>query len=175
MAQQAGEERTLGQLVADAGREMSELVRYEIALAKAELRSEVKHVGLAGGLFAVAGYLAFLASILLVIAAGFGLVAAGLSPWLGFLVLAVALLLLTAVLALVGKSRISRLRPPERTNRSLKALAELKPGTPNGVVPGAVVAADRPATDRGVADRMAGNGVATNGARRDGPQEAGPR
>lgn len=128
MAQQSDTERTLGQLVADASREMSELVRYELALAKAELRSEVKHVGLAGGLFAVAGYLAFLASILLVIAAGFGLVAAGLSPWLAFLVLAVALLLLTAVLALIGRSRIGRMKAPERTNRSLKALAELKPG-----------------------------------------------
>jgi hypothetical protein len=169
MAQQAGEERTLGQLVADASREMSELVRYEVALAKAELRSEVKHVGLAGGLFAVAGYLAFLASILLVIAAGFGLVAAGLSPWLAFLVLAAALLLLTAILALVGKRRISHLKPPERTNRSLKALAELKPGTPNGVVPGDVVP-----TGRAIDDRVTGNGVAGHTAQ-DGPQEAGPR
>jgi Putative Actinobacterial Holin-X, holin superfamily III len=134
MAQQAGEERTLGQLVADASREMSELVRYEMALAKAELRSEVKTAGLAGGLFAVAGYLAFLASILLVIAAGFGLVAAGLEPWLAFLILAGALLLITLLLALIGRGRIRGMKPPERTIRSTKALAELKPGahTVNG-------------------------------------------
>lgn len=147
MAQQAGEERTLGQLVADASRELSELVRYEVALAKAELRSEVKGVGLGAGLFAVAGYLAFLASILLVIAGGYGLVAAGLAPWLAFLVLALALLLVTAVLALVGRSRLTRLKPPVRTNRSLKALAELKPGAPapngsNGTGPGSPTARD---------------------------------
>ena len=128
MVQQAGEERTLGQLVADAGRELSELVRYELALAKAELRGEVRKAGLAGGLFAVAGYLVFLASILLVIAAGFGLVAAGLTPWLAFLVLAAALLLVTAVLALVARGRIRRMKAPERTLRSTRALAELKPG-----------------------------------------------
>lgn len=127
MTQQAGEERTLGQLVADASREMSDLVRCEVALAKAELRTELKHAGLAGGLFAVAGYLAFLASILLAIAAGYGLVAAGLAPWLAFLVLAVALLLVTVILALVGKARISGLKAPERTIRSTRALAELRP------------------------------------------------
>lgn len=137
MAQQAGEERTLGQLVADASREMSDLIRCELALAKAELRTEVKRAGLAGGLFAVAGYLAFLASILLAIAAGYGLVAAGLAPWLAFLVLAVALLLVTVILALVGKARISGMKAPERTIRSTRALAELRPNAaaappPNG-------------------------------------------
>ena len=137
MAQQAGEERTLGQLVADASREMSDLIRCELALAKAELRTEVKRAGLAGGLFAVAGYLAFLASILLTIAAGYGLVAAGLAPWLAFLVLAVALLLVTVILALVGKARISGMKAPERTIRSTRALAELRPNAaaappPNG-------------------------------------------
>ena len=137
MAQQAGEERTLGQLVADASREMSDLVRCELALAKAELRTELKRAGLAGGLFAVAGYLAFLASILLTIAAGYGLVAAGLAPWLAFLVLAVALLLVTVILALVGKARISGMKAPERTIRSTRALAQLRPtaaaaAPPNG-------------------------------------------
>lgn len=162
MAQQADEERTLGQLVADASREMSELVRYEVALAKAELRSEVKHVGLAGGLFAVAGYLAFLSSILLVIAAGYGLVAAGLSAWLAFLVLAVALLLLTAVLVLIGRSRIGKVKAPQRTNRSLKALAELKPAAPNG-------------GPEGSPNGATANGRPADGIRPDGPPGAGPR
>lgn len=123
------EERTLGQLVADATNEMSGIVRAEIALAKAELRADVKNGAVGGALFGVAGYLAFLASILLVIAAGFGLVRAGLDAWLAFLIVAVVLLLLAGVLALVGKSRVSKVGPPERTIRSTKeTLAAIKPG-----------------------------------------------
>jgi len=123
------EERTLGQLVADATNEMSGIVRAEIALAKAELRADVKNGAVGGALFGVAGYLAFLASILLVIAAGFGLVRAGLDAWLAFLIVAVVLLLLAGVLAFVGKARVSKVGPPERTIRSTKeTLAAIKPG-----------------------------------------------
>ncbi len=96
------EERTLGQLVAQASDDLSGIVRAEIALAKAELRGDVKNAALGGGLFGAAGYLGLLASILLVIAAAYGLVAAGLSPWLAFLIVAVVLLLIAGVLALVG-------------------------------------------------------------------------
>jgi hypothetical protein len=123
------EERTLGQLVADATNEMSGIVRAEIALAKAELRADVKNGAVGGALFGVAGYLVFLASILLVIAAGFGLVRAGLDAWLAFLIVAAVLLLLAGVLAFVGKSRVSKVGPPERTIRSTKeTLAAIKPG-----------------------------------------------
>ncbi len=123
------EERTLGQLVAQASDDLSGIVRAEIALAKAELRADVKNAALGGGLFGAAGYLGLLASIVLVIAAAYGLVAAGLSPWLAFLIVAVVLLVLAGILALVGKSRLGRLGPPERTIRSAQAtIAAVKPG-----------------------------------------------
>jgi hypothetical protein len=120
-------ERTLGQLVAEASRDLTTIVRSEVALAKAELRSDVA-AGVAGAaMFVAAGVLAFLALILLLIAAAFGLVAAGLDAWLAFLIVAAVLLLLTAVLALVGKSRLSRVGPPERTARTAKeTVASLK-------------------------------------------------
>jgi hypothetical protein len=124
------EERTLGQLVAQASDDLSGIVRAEIALAKAELRGDVKNAALGGGLFGAAGYLGLLASILLVIAAAYGLVAAGLSPWLAFLIVAVVLLLIAGVLALVGKSRLGKLGPPERTIRNAQAtIAAVKPGS----------------------------------------------
>ncbi len=124
------EERTLGQLVAQASDDLSGIVRAEIALAKAELRGDVKNAALGGGLFGAAGYLGLLASILLVIAAAYGLVAAGLAPWLAFLIVAVVLLLIAGVLALVGKSRLGKLGPPERTIRNAQAtIAAVKPGS----------------------------------------------
>jgi hypothetical protein len=123
------EERTLGQLVADATQDVSEIVRAEVALAKAELAVSAKNGAMAGGMFGAAGYLAFLASILLVIAAAYGLAAAGLRPWAAFLIVAGGLLVLAAILALIGRSRISRIGPPQRAIRSTKeTLAAVKPG-----------------------------------------------
>jgi hypothetical protein len=131
----ANTERTLGQLVAQATQDVGELVRAEIALAKAELADGVKNGALAGGLFGAAGYLALLASILLTIAAAYGLVAAGLAPWLAFLIIAAACLLLAVVLALIGRSRASRVGPPERAIRNAKETiatvsASARPGPP---------------------------------------------
>jgi hypothetical protein len=117
-------ERTLGQLVAEASRDLSTIVRYEVALAKAELKRDVVAGVVGAALFLVAGVFAFLALILLLIAAAYGLVAAGLAPWLSFLVVAAALLLVTAILALVGRSRLKKIGPPERTVRTSKQTVE---------------------------------------------------
>jgi Putative Actinobacterial Holin-X, holin superfamily III len=123
------EERTLGQLVAQASDDLSGIVRAEVALAKAELRTDAKNAAVGGGLFGAAGYLGVLATVALVIAAAYGLVAAGLAPWLAFLIVAVVLLLLAGILALVGRSRMRKLGPPERTIRSAKdTIAAVKPG-----------------------------------------------
>ena len=122
-------ERTLGQLVAQASDDLSGIVRAEIALAKAELRVDAKNAALGGGLFGAAGYLGVLASVTAVITVAYALVAAGLSPWLAFLIITVALLVIAGILALVGRSRIKKVSPPERTIRSTKeAIAAVKPG-----------------------------------------------
>ena len=122
-------ERTLGQLVADATHDISSIVQGEIALAKAELGADVKKAGVGAGLFAAAGLFAFLALILLLIAAAFGLVAAGLAPWLSFLIVAGVLLVVGAILALVGKSSISKVKgKPERTIKNAQeTIAVIRP------------------------------------------------
>jgi hypothetical protein len=126
------EERTLGQLVAQASDDLSGIVRAEIALAKAELRADVKNVAVGGGLFGAAAYLGLLASIVFVICVAYALVAAGLAPWLAFLIVGVALLLLAGLLALIGRSRLTKLGPPERAIRSAKeTIAAVKPGSPS--------------------------------------------
>jgi hypothetical protein len=123
-------ERTLGQLVAEATADVQEIVRAEIALAKAELAQDAKRVGVGAGMFGAAGYLAFLATIVLTISAGYGLTEAGLPAWAAFLILGVALLLVAGLLAVIGKGQVSKVRPPERTIRSTKAaIAAVKPGS----------------------------------------------
>ena len=51
----AGDGQSLGDLVALAAKDVSQLIRYEIDLAKSELMDDVQRVGLAGGLSATAG------------------------------------------------------------------------------------------------------------------------
>jgi len=124
-------ERTLGQLVADATTDISSIVRSEVALAKAEMSADAKRAGLGTGLFAVAGVFAFLSLILLLIAAAYGLVAAGLAPWLAFLIVAVALLLVGAIMVLVGKHSFENLKgKPERAIKSTQdTIAAIRPSS----------------------------------------------
>ena len=130
-SQSDASERTLGQLVADATHDISSILRGEIALAKAEVGADAKKAAAGGGMLAAAGVFAFLALILLLIAAAFGLVAAGLPPWLSFLIVAAVLLVVGAVLALVGKSSISKVKgKPERTIKNAQdTIAALKPSS----------------------------------------------
>ncbi|NLT55055.1 MAG: phage holin family protein [Actinomycetales bacterium] len=112
------EDRTLGQLVAAATAEVSDVLRYEVALAKAELAASARNGLLAGSLFGAAGYLLALASVTVCIAAGYGLVAAGLAAWAAFLVVTGSLLLLAALLVAVGVWRARKVGPPRRAART---------------------------------------------------------
>jgi hypothetical protein len=122
-------ERTLGQLVADATHDISSIMRDEIALAKAEIGADAKKAGAGAALLAAAGVFAFFALILLLIAAAYGLVAAGLAPWLSFLIVAVILLVAGATLALVGKRSVGKIKgKPERAIKNAQeTIAAIRP------------------------------------------------
>ncbi len=124
-------ERTLGQLVASATQDISTIVRSEIQLAKAEITADAKKAGQGAALVSIAGVFAFLALILLLISAAYGLVALGLSPWLAFLIVAVALLVIGAICVLVARSAFQKIQgKPERTIKSTQQTIEaIKPGS----------------------------------------------
>ena len=124
-------ERTLGQLVAEATQDISSIVRSEVALAKAEMAADAKKAGLGVGMFATAGVFAFLALILLLIAAAYGLVAAGLPPWAAFLIVAGVLLVIGAILVLAGKHNFDNLKgKPERAIKSTQdTIAAVRPSS----------------------------------------------
>lgn len=116
-------EQTLGALFSDASRDLSALVRDEIELAKSEIRFDVKNGVKGGAMFGAAAFVGVLALILLLIAAAEGLVALGVPRWLAYLIVAVVLLVIAAVLILVGKKAVSKVGPPERTIRTSKDTA----------------------------------------------------
>jgi membrane protein implicated in regulation of membrane protease activity len=74
-------------------------------------------------MFGAAAFLGVLALILLLFAAAYGLVAAGLDASIAFLLVAVLLLVIAGVLALVGKKAVAKVGPPERTIRTGKETA----------------------------------------------------
>lgn len=118
------DEPTVGQLVANASRDLSSLVRGEIALAKAELKTTAVAAGTGAGMFGGAAFLALLAIILLSIAAAYGVSALGLHPALSFLIVAVVFLLIALVLALIGKRQLGKAKGPQRTIETSKESVE---------------------------------------------------
>lgn len=123
---QNGSEPTVGQLVANASRDLSTLIRSEIQLAQAELKRSAQAAGVGAGMFAGAAVLALISIPLLTIAAAYGLVAAGLHPAIAFLIVAGFFLLLAAVLVFVGIRQLKKAKPPKRaiqtSKESLKAI-----------------------------------------------------
>jgi hypothetical protein len=116
-------QQSLGQLFAEASRDLSSLVHDEIELAKAEIRRDVKDALTGGAMFGAAAFVTVLAVILLSIAAAYGLVAAGLHPGWAFLIVAGVYLLGAVVFALMGKRAVSKVGPPQRTIRTSKETA----------------------------------------------------
>jgi uncharacterized membrane protein YqjE len=114
----AGGDQSLGDLVALAAKDVSQLVRYEIDLAKTELKGDVKRVGLAAALAGVAGFVGCLILVLLCIAFAYGLVALGIWQWAAFLIVAGACVLLAggAVgIAFLKVRHLSGLRKTRKT------------------------------------------------------------
>ena len=111
-----GQERTLGQLVAQATQDISTLVRGEIALAKLEISAQVKKAGLGGALLAAAGVVAFYSVYFIFTTIAEALEALGLARWLSYLIVTVFMLLIAGVLALLGIRKMKTVEPkPERT------------------------------------------------------------
>ncbi|MFK0259181.1 phage holin family protein [Streptomyces sp. NPDC090445] len=118
-----GAERTLGQLVASATAEMSALVHDEIALAKAELREDVRR-GTTGGIaISIAGVFALFSLPVLSFAAAYGIHNLGLGLAWSFLIVGVAFLLFAGLLALIAVNKFKKVKPPEKTIASVKETA----------------------------------------------------
>lgn len=117
----------VGDIIKNITDDVKLLVQDQVELAKAELTPAAKKGGTGLGLFGVAGYFALSASILLYVAAAFGLVNAGLAPWLAFLIVGVALLLIAGILGGVGYLVVRKIKGPDRTIAQAKqSVAEVK-------------------------------------------------
>jgi uncharacterized membrane protein YqjE len=112
---------TTGELVTRLSTQISELVRGELALAKAELAAKGKRAGIGAGLAGAAGVLA-LYGLGALVATAIGVLYIWLPLWAAALIVAVLIFIVAGVLGLLGKNQIQRATPPvpENTVDSVK-------------------------------------------------------
>jgi uncharacterized membrane protein YqjE len=126
-------EPSIGDLVTQAVRDVTQLLKCELALAKMELRDDAKRLGLAAALLAITAFTGCQILVLLCFAFAYGLVALGIWIWAAFLIVAGVCLLLSAlaVLIVIVKVRgVSGLRKTRQTVQADLALLKRDEDTP---------------------------------------------
>ena len=114
------DQQSLGDLVALAAKDVSQLIRYEISLAKSELRMDARRVGIIGALSGFSAVALSLMLVMLCFAYAYGLYAAG-APgglWGAFLwvfLTLVVLFLIACGVAYLVMQRISGMRLTRKT------------------------------------------------------------
>lgn len=118
--QQTRQEPSLGQLFADLTREMTTLVRQEVALATTEMSQKASDVGRNVGFLAVGGAVAY-AGFLAIVAAVIVLLAQVIPAWLAALVVGVAVAAGGYLLVQKGLEALKQVDlKPRQTVESLK-------------------------------------------------------
>ncbi|MCU1692437.1 MAG: hypothetical protein JWM64_1528 [Frankiales bacterium] len=113
-------DQSLGELVAHATADLSQLLRQEVQLAKVEIKQEVAHVGKGAGMLGGAGFAGVFALVFLSISAAYGISWLGVPLGCAFFTVGLLYLVAAAVLALGGKKNLSKVGPPERTISTVK-------------------------------------------------------
>lgn len=131
------EKQSLGSLVSGITEDLSALLRGEIELAKTEVRETVQTASKGGGLLAGAALFGFLTLVFLLVTLAWGLVQLGLPTWAGFGIVALLLLIITAVLGLVGKKKLDEMQAQGGLVRTQASIEEAKATLSRKVPPAA--------------------------------------
>ena len=105
---------TTGELVSRLSDEISQLVRDELELARAEVTGKAREAGIGAGIFGAAGILALYGGGVLIATAILAL-ALALDAWLAALIVGVVLLAGAGIAALLGRRRLGNAAPPVPT------------------------------------------------------------
>ena len=115
----AGADQSLGDLVALAAKDVSQLIRYEIDLAKTELRDDAKRVGMAAAGIGLAAFVGCLVLVLLSFALAYGLITLGIWRWAAFLIVSGTYVLLAAVVVGIVLLRVRNLSGLRETRKTV--------------------------------------------------------
>ena len=117
-------EQTIGGLVTDVTTQLSNLVRAEVELAKAEVTAEVRKGVTGSAFFAVAATIG-LFSLFYFFFALAELLSLWLLRWVAFAIVFALMVLLAAVFGFLGYRKVRKIRKPERTIESLRESAQV--------------------------------------------------
>jgi hypothetical protein len=125
---------SVGELIGEVSRDLSTLMRQELALAQAEIKQEATKTGKAAGGFAAAGFAGYMTLLFLSIALWWALHHVVGHSW-SALIVAVVWGIVGAIGYAVGRRKLREVNPtPERTVDTLKnvpdALKGQRGGTP---------------------------------------------
>ncbi len=115
----AGADQSLGDLVALAAKDVSQLIRYEIDLAKTELKGDAQRVGIAVAGMGLAAFGGCLVLVMLCFALAYGLITLGIWPWAAFLIVAGTLVLLAVVAVGIAVLLLRRLSGLSKTRETV--------------------------------------------------------
>jgi uncharacterized membrane protein YqjE len=126
-------DQSIGDLVSVAARDISQLVRFELDLAKLELKDDAKRVGIGAALVGIALFAACLVLMLLCFAFAYGLNTLGIWLWASFLIVAGTCVLIIGGAALIAWQMVRRVTGMRKTRSSLaddvSLLRHRKPST----------------------------------------------
>lgn len=118
------DDASIGQLISEITDDMSQLMRQELELAKAELREEAIKAGKGAAMYGGAGFAGYLTIVLLSFAAVFGIGSAIGLGW-GALIIAGVWAVIAAVLFARARTQMRKVDPkPRRTMETLKEDAQ---------------------------------------------------
>lgn len=143
-------EPVLTDVIRDITDDVRTIVRGEIELAKAEMTPQLKRAGVGAGMFGTAGYLAIQATTLIFVAIGLALGAlydTFMPPvWaftLGFITLAIVLLIIAAVLVLIGRNKVQISGPTATVDSAQRSLDAVLTGVDRANANVAAIASGR--------------------------------
>lgn len=113
-------DRSLGELVAQLGDDLSSLLSTQVEIAKVEIKNEATKAAKGSGMLAGAAVVALVAAVLLSVALAWGL-AESLDPWVGFLIVGLVWAAGGVALGLAGKKHLDATKGPEHTMAEIQA------------------------------------------------------
>ncbi len=124
----AGGDQSLGDLVALAAKDVSQLIRFEIDLAKTELKGDARRVGVAAAAVGMAAFVGCLVLVLLSFAFAYGLITLGIWDWAAFLIVAGTYVLVAALVVGISLMRVRKLSGLRKTRKTVsEGLGMLRP------------------------------------------------
>jgi uncharacterized membrane protein YqjE len=113
------DDQSLGNLVSLAVKDVTQLLRCELDLAKLELKADMRRLGIGGALLGIAAFVVCLVLMLLSFAFAYGLITVGIWNWAAFLIVAGAYVLLAGLAAAIAFRKVRMLSGLRKTRRTV--------------------------------------------------------